>query len=68
MPLIETSSVQNWKLLDEFGEKAELPVVIRAEVPGYPAANLKYYIYDSDFKCALDNLHHLPQERVQQSW
>lgn len=67
-PLLEMSAVESWKLLDKFGEKAELPVVIRAEGPGYPAANLKYYVCDSDFKCALDNLHHFPQERVQQSW
>lgn len=68
MPHLETSAVESWKLLDKFGEKAELPVVIQAESPGYPAANLKYYAYDSDSKCALDNLYHLPQERVQQSW
>lgn len=65
---LETSAVESWKRLDKFGEKAELPVVIWTDGPGYPAANLKYYAYDSDSKCALDNLHHLPQEQVQQSW
>lgn len=42
--------------------------VIWAELQGYPAANFKYYGYDSNSKCAPDNLHRLPQERVQQSW
>lgn len=68
MPHLETSAAESWKLLDKFEEKAELPVVIRAEGPGYLEANFKYYVHDSDSKCALRNLHHLPQEQVQQSW